>query len=205
MPSSGEWLLALTYVGAALCVGFYFFIKNAEQFTGAVRVLAIVCRMISVIVLAVGLMLLGGFFARLFGLDAWNKIQLSLHGIEAQADVVSVRRHQVTRGRRFRKRSVDAYATTLKPSPQCGVELATIDLDERLNAGDRVYLYCVPTSGIVGRDINVRWGTYPLTLFFVAICCLGAWLLVSTILYGWRPLFENGPRREAPFRRSPLE
>jgi hypothetical protein len=61
MPSSGEWLYALVYLVGGLCVGFYFFIKSAEQYAGAVRVPAIVCRMISVIVLAAGLMATGGF------------------------------------------------------------------------------------------------------------------------------------------------
>jgi hypothetical protein len=195
MPSSGEWLLALMYVAGVLCVGFYFFIKDAEQYTGAVRVLAIVCRMISVIVLATGLMAVGGFFMHLFASDAWNKIQLSLYGIEAHANVLSVRRHQVMRGRRFRRRSVEAYAVTLKPAPQCGTELVEMELDEMPKVGDRVYLYCLPNMGIVARDIRIGWGAYFVTFFFVAIFCLGAWLLVSTILYGWRPLLVKGSRR----------
>lgn len=195
MPSSGEWLYALVYVVGGLCIGFYLFIKDAEQFTGRVRVLAIVCRMISVIVLAAGLMAAGGFFTRLFVLDAWDKIQLSLYGIEAHAEVLSVRRHQVTRGARFRKRSVEAYATTLKPAPQCGTELVETELDEMPKVGDRVYLYCLPNTGIVARDISIRWGTYFVAMFFVAIFCFGAWLLISTLLYGWRPLLDKGADR----------
>jgi hypothetical protein len=137
------------------------------------------------------------FFMRLLGLDTWHKIQLSLYGIESHADVLTIRRHQVTRGRRFRRRSVEAYAVTLKPAPQCGTELVEMELDEMPKVGDRVYLYCLPHTGIVARDIRIGWGTYFVNLFFVAIFSFGAWLLISTLLYGWRPLLEKGPTRWA--------
>jgi hypothetical protein len=51
MPIPGDWMLALVYVGGGLCVGFYLFIKHAEEFTGSVRVMAIICRMSVVIIL----------------------------------------------------------------------------------------------------------------------------------------------------------
>lgn len=72
-----------------------------------------------------------------------------------------------------------------------------MELDEMPKVGDRVYLYCLPHTGIAARDIRIGWGTYFVNLFFVAIFCFGAWLLGSTILYGWRPLLEKGPRRWA--------
>jgi hypothetical protein len=166
-------------------------IRNAEAYTGAVRIVAFACRTLFVALLA------GGFLAFCIavsiygGMRLWNDVRVAVQGIETYADVVSTERHEAMRGRRLRRRYTHAYTTTLRPAPQCGIETTVVELDEAPVTGDRVRFYCVPDAGIAALSAEIDWSFALLALVFpVALWLTGDFLLFA-LQESWRPVFDK--------------
>ena len=126
-----EGVLFLVCLGGVAGMWLYFFIKEAEEHTGWVRVAAFACRMAVVMVLAAAIMALAAFGSS-WRQEAWSQIQIRTRGVEALGEVLQTTSYQVMSGRRFHRQWTESYSTTLRLSPECGVETASINAKFRL-------------------------------------------------------------------------
>jgi hypothetical protein len=188
-----DWIAGVGIAVLVLGGALYVFISDAEEYTGAKRVAAFVCRIVVYSLFASGLMAFMGVISFYGASQTWTQAQLALWGIKTYADVVSVEHHQTWGGRRLR-RYVDAYTTTLRPAPQCGVENAVVELKEASSNSGRIYFYCVPSKGIAGVTNEIDWSLALLNLFYAGIFLFVGRFLFYVLRDGWRPMFDK-PKR----------